>query len=137
MDLAPKDGTEVIASDGTRWHKVAWLDNRTSKLASPDYSWSVPDSWQDEQGGYFTPDGLIGWMPGPLVVSPAPAQAVTGPQRLEIALQALGYRNDCDNHFRLELLTAVRKFTVMTGDLALEGACDERLATLPVSGRRG
>lgn len=50
--------------------------------------------------------------------------------RLKLALNHLGYERDCQVFFRVELVTAVRKFSVMTGDLELEAACDELLAKL-------
>lgn len=51
-----------------------------------------------------------------------------GTARLDAALKQLRFDRPCQTHFREELITAIRKFAVMTGDLELEAGCDARMA---------
>lgn len=51
-----------------------------------------------------------------------------GTVRLDAALKQLRFDRPCDAYFREELITAIRKFAVMTGDLELEAGCDARLS---------
>lgn len=67
IETAPKDGTSFIATDGKDWYKVAWLDNRPNNRYPEAYAWSVPESWQDEQDGYYNPDNLTHWQPSPVL----------------------------------------------------------------------
>lgn len=69
METAPKDGTEIlvwnyetylISEPFGKWMKVAWLHNKESGKYSR-YEWAVPESWQDEQGGYETANSPICW----------------------------------------------------------------------------
>ena len=53
-----------------------------------------------------------------------------GAARLDAALKQLRFDRPCDAYFRVELVTAIRKFAVMTGDLELEAGCDARLSGL-------
>lgn len=67
MDSAPKDGTRIIVSDGQNCYVVAWLDCRTNQRQRKRMNWAIPESWQDEQGGYFTVDAPVSWMPCPKI----------------------------------------------------------------------
>lgn len=58
-----------------------------------------------------------------------------GTVRLDAALKQLRFDRPCDAYFREELITAIRKFAVMTGDLELEAGCDARLVALARGGR--
>lgn len=71
METAPKTGEEVLVTNGKDWWKAAWLDSRVSRRDPAFYCWSIPDSWQDEQGGYTTLDGLTGWAPAPALLDSA------------------------------------------------------------------
>lgn len=66
MDSAPKDGTEILVYDlefGVK--QCAWLNDANGYKAKPEYRWCVVGSWQDEQGGHYTIDNPIKWMPTP------------------------------------------------------------------------
>ena len=62
IDTAPRDGTRIIVHDGENVFVVAYLNNRVSRRGKKVMEWCIPESWQDEQGGYETVDAKE-WMP--------------------------------------------------------------------------
>ncbi len=63
---APKDGTSILVKDEEGdVYLVAWLDDNEGMRGGKMMSWCVPESWQDEQGGYYTVDNVVKWMPLP------------------------------------------------------------------------
>jgi hypothetical protein len=66
MKDAPKDGTRIlIKSNDGNVYVAAWLNNYDPPGEGVRMEWAIPESWQDEQGGYFTVDYPVGWMPCP------------------------------------------------------------------------
>lgn len=69
MDIssAPKDGSFILvaAHDG-EVSKAAWMRDVGVTGKGP-LDWCIADSYQDEQGGFFTVDFPILWMPLPIV----------------------------------------------------------------------
>lgn len=67
MESAPKDGTRILvddANDGVMW--VCWEQEEIHYPGClPEYKWCVPGSHQDEQGGAYTADNPLAWMPVP------------------------------------------------------------------------
>ena len=76
MDSAPKDGTRILIwnepplvknygdlyKELRGWFIVAWIDDYVFYPGSkPVKRWCVPESFQDEQGGYFTIDYPLCW----------------------------------------------------------------------------
>ncbi len=72
MSTAPKDGTRILVwnvertpefdFDESKWMCVAWLQDYVNYPNSGGkMKWCVPESWQDEQGGYETADNPICW----------------------------------------------------------------------------
>lgn len=72
METAPKDGTVILVwnveksedleYDNSHWMKVAWLEDSVNyPNGYIGWRWCVPESWQDEQGGYETANNPICW----------------------------------------------------------------------------
>jgi hypothetical protein len=60
---APKDGSRVLVFDGENWYVVAWLDDYDNYSYSRHVMcWCVPESFQDEQGGYVVIDKPLFWV---------------------------------------------------------------------------
>lgn len=66
MDTAPRDGTRISVNDGENWYVASWIVDyyivfpRTEAAQEESKDWCIPESYQDEQGGYFTVDA-VGW----------------------------------------------------------------------------
>jgi hypothetical protein len=64
MDTAPKDGTRILVWDyqDKDWYRVAWLeDNSFYPGHRGRFTWCIPESFQDEQGGYSTIEHPLCW----------------------------------------------------------------------------
>lgn len=67
---APKDGTRILVfdpegdGDSANIVLVAWL-NDAERHRKARFMWCVPDSWQDEQGGYYVVGRPTHWQPLP------------------------------------------------------------------------
>jgi hypothetical protein len=55
----------VIKDEDGDVYIVAWLNDAVGRYSRKDMNWCIPESWQDEQGGYCTIDNVIGWMDCP------------------------------------------------------------------------
>ena len=63
MEDAPKDGTRILIKDNEGTVFVgAWIGYNYEPRTKLIYNWVIPESWQDEQGGYYDIDNPIGWM---------------------------------------------------------------------------
>lgn len=66
MDSAPQDGTRILVYDADDVYIVSWLNVTTHRHPRHTLmAWAIPESWQDEQGGYTIIDSPLGWMPTP------------------------------------------------------------------------
>jgi hypothetical protein len=67
MRTAPKDGTKILVldkSEGVMW--VSWEEEQVHYPGcKPQLKWCVPGSHQDEQGGAYTAEEPLGWLPLP------------------------------------------------------------------------
>ncbi|MGV6816142.1 MAG: hypothetical protein ACWA44_02595 [Thiotrichales bacterium] len=76
IETAPKDGTEILVWNAElkerKWYEegkvmlVSWgVDILHYPGAKPNWTWCVPGSHQDEQGGCETANRATHWMPVP------------------------------------------------------------------------
>lgn len=66
MSTASKTGEKILVKDiDGDVYLVAWLANSYGYRKKKEMCWVVPESWQDEQGGYFTIDNPVGWQECP------------------------------------------------------------------------
>lgn len=67
IKTAPKDGSYILIADHVgEVHKASWMINADVTGKGP-HDWCIADTYGDEQGGYYTVDFPILWMPLPTV----------------------------------------------------------------------
>lgn len=63
MENAPKDGSRILIKDNDGVvYVAAWIGYNLGLGKTKFYDWVIPESWQDEQGGYYEIDNPVGWM---------------------------------------------------------------------------
>jgi len=67
MDSAPKDGSRILIKDEEGFvYVVSWLNSSEGiNVLKETMDWCIPESYQDEQGGYENIYRPVGWMPCP------------------------------------------------------------------------
>lgn len=66
MKEAPKDGTRILLKEDGIVYVAAWTGYNYGYRGKKYYDWVIPESWQDEQGGYYEIENPIGWMHCPI-----------------------------------------------------------------------
>lgn len=75
IESAPRDGRSILVIQNAVIYKVAWLNNSVARRAYSLFQWCVPESWQDEQGGYWEVNNPTHWQALPTLPVAQPGEA--------------------------------------------------------------